>query len=156
MNSTEQWAIWLAEADSDRALAPPDYDDAAADALVREVSRRLRDAVAPYVVRPGSSALYQDSTGLAEIRITVPDDSGQFPRAPTWVVLTHFGNLATVQECSDAKLLARIVAELEAAGLHYIPYDYLHRTIYQGRCKELFGRSMANRFFSLATEFNEN
>jgi hypothetical protein len=144
----------LADEDSVNALAPTGYDDYAARMRVKDLGHRLTGALAAYEVRPGSTELYQDSTGLAEYRITAKGDSR--PVAPTlaWILLSHFGDLATVKGCPDPELIAKIRSVLEDFGLKYIPYDYAASKIYDGRCKALVGFSWANRYFSLVVNFN--
>ena len=104
--------------------------------------------------RHGSTELYQDSTGLVEYRITAKGDSRPFARTLAWILLSHFGDLATVKDCPDPELIAKVRSILEDFGLKYIPYDYAASKIYNGKCKALVGFSWANRYFSLVVNFN--
>jgi hypothetical protein len=63
--------------------------------------------------------------------------------------------LATVTDCEDSDLLARLARLLEDLGLKYIPYDFAANKIYQGQCRGLRGFSWANRYFALCVEVNE-
>jgi hypothetical protein len=100
------WNEWLAAEDSESVLAPKGYDEHAA---------RLR---------------VKDSTALVDYRVSAKGDSGPFAPALAWIVLSHFGMLATVVDCQDSDLLARIARLLENLGLQYIPYDYAANKIY--------------------------
>jgi len=71
------------------------------------------------------------------------------------VLQSHFGVLATVKDCVDPNLLARIRTVLNEAGLKYIPHDYVAHTTYQGLCKALVGFSWQNRYFELCVNFND-
>lgn len=148
------WDKWLVDEDSVNALAPTGYDDYAARMRVKALGQRLTGALATYEVQPGSPELYQDSTGLAHCRIAAKGDSGPFAPSLAWILLSHFGDLATVKDCHDPELLAQIRSVLEDFGLKYIPYDYVANTTYNGKCGSLIGFSWANRYFSLAVEFN--
>jgi hypothetical protein len=154
MNQTEEWDRWLAEADSLETLAPETYDDDSARVRVKALGQRLISALARYEVRLGSDELYQDSTGLAHHRVTAKGDSGPFAPTLAWILFSHFGVLATVKDCHDPKLLAKIRGVLEDFGLRYIPYDYVANKTYNGQCKALVGFSWANRYFALCVEFN--
>jgi hypothetical protein len=154
MSEIAVWDKWLADEDSVNALAPTGYDDYAARMRVKALGQRLTGALATYEVRPGSTELYQDSTGLAEYRITAKGDSKPFAPSLAWILLSHFGDLATVKDCHDLKLLAQIRSVLEDFGLKYIPYDYVAGKTYHGKCESLGGFSWANRYFALAVEFN--
>jgi hypothetical protein len=150
MNRIEKWNRWMAAADSTRALAPEGYDDDAALARVRALNERVSREFAEYSVKTASPALYQDSTGLSHCRIA----SREGDVTLCWIVLSHFGALATVKDCSDAQLLAKVTGLLEELGLEYIDYDYLANNTYQGLCQSLIGLSLANRFFALAVDWN--
>jgi hypothetical protein len=58
--------------------------------------------------------------------------------------------LATVTDCEDSDLLARLARLLEDLGLKYIPYVYAANKIYQGQCRGLRGFSWANPIFCCA------
>ena len=154
MNETVMWDKWLADEDSVNALAPTGYDDYAARMRVQDLGQRLTGALATYEVRPGSTELYQDSTGLVEYRITAKGDSRPFARTLAWILLSHFGDLATVKDCPDSELIDKIRSVLEDFGLKYIPYEYVASKMYNGMCKALVGFSWANRYFSLVVNFN--
>lgn len=154
MRDTAEWDSWLANEDSVNALAPEGYDDDAALARVKRLRQRLTSALATYEVRAASPELYQDSTGLAHYRVTAKGDSAPFASALAWIVLSHFGDLATVKDCHDPDLLAKIRGVLEDFGLKYIPYDYVAGKTYGGTCKALVGFSWANRYFALTVDFN--
>jgi len=147
------WDKWLADEDSVNALAPTGYDDHAVRTRIKELGQRLRGSLAIYEVRPSSTELYQDSTGLVEYRVTKGDSR---PLAPTlaWILLSHFGDLATIKDCPDPELLGQIRSVLEDFGLKYIPYEYAASKIYNGLCKALVGFSWANRYFSLVVKLN--
>jgi hypothetical protein len=152
MIESAEWDAWLAKEDSIHALAPEGYDDDVALARVKELRQRLANVLAKYKVSAASPELYQDSTGLAGYRITA--DGGWRSPALAWVLLSHFGKLATVKDCQDLDLLADIRGALEGDGLKYIPYSYVANKTYNGKCKALIGFSWANRYFSLATQLN--
>lgn len=154
MSETTDWDSWLADEDSVQALAPSGFDDAAGQARVKTLRERLRSALAACDVEGGSTELYQDSTGMLHYHITAKGDSRPFESTLAWVLLSHFGNLATVQDCHDPELLAKIRGVLEDFGLKYIPYDYAAGKTYNGKCRALVGFSWANRYFSLTTDFN--
>jgi hypothetical protein len=75
MSETAEWDRWLADADSVKALAPDGYDDHAAVILVKALRQPLTNALANYEVRAASTELYQDSTGMADYRVTAKGDS---------------------------------------------------------------------------------
>lgn len=75
--------------------------------------------------------------------------------ALAWILLSHFGELATVTDCHDPELLAKIRDVLEDFGLRYIPYDYAASRTYNGKSAALVGFSWANRYFSLVVDFND-
>ena len=154
MNQKEEWDRWLTEADSVHALAPETYDDLAARIRVRALGLRLIHALPEYEVRLGSDELYQDSTGLIGHRITAKGDLRPFAPTFAWVLLSHFGVLATVADRPDPDLLVKIRGVLDDAGLRYIPHDYVANTTYNGLCKALVGFSWKNRYFELCVEFN--
>jgi hypothetical protein len=154
MSETAKWDSWLATEDSVNALAPEGYDDDAALVRVRALRQRLISAVAPLEIRTASPELYQDSTGLAHYRVTAQGDTGSFVPVLAWILLSHFGDLATAADCHDPQLLARIRGVLEDFGLKYIPYEYADGKTYNGKCKALAGFSWANRYFALTVEFN--
>jgi hypothetical protein len=154
MSETADWEKWLTDEDSVDALAPEGYDDHAARIRVKALGQRLTSALATYEVRAASPELYQDSTGLSDYRVTAKGDSRPFALALAWILLSHFGDLATVKDCYDPEMLAKIRSVLEDFGLKYIPYDYLASKTYNGKCKALVGFSWANRYFSLTTDFN--
>jgi hypothetical protein len=150
VSTPADWNRWLEAADSPQALAPGDYDDFAADARARELHFKLRRELKAYRVETLSPELYQDGTGLVESRITrasAPD------RALAWVLLSHFEGLATVARCEDPQLLSAICQIFEGLGYHYVPYDYLERTTYQGKCGKLVGLSWANRYFAISPDY---
>jgi hypothetical protein len=68
---------------------------------------------------------------------------------------SHFGVLVTVADCHDPDLLVKIRGVLDAAGLRYIPHDYVTNTTYHGLCKSLVGFSWHNRYFELCVKFND-
>jgi hypothetical protein len=156
VSTTEEWDKWLVELDSTEALAPDGYDDHAGRILAKTLGQRLISALASYEVQCGTTELYQDSTGMVGHRVTAKGDLR--PLAPTlaWVLLSHFGDLATVKGCHDPKLLANVRRVLEDLGLKYIPYDYVAGRTYRGKCGSLVGSSWANRYFELCVEFNYN
>jgi len=154
VSETAEWDRWLADADSVNALAPDGYDDDAALLLVKALRQRLIDALVTYEIAAAGPQLYQDSTGLARYRVTVKGDRRPFAAALAWIVLSHFGNLATVSSCHDREMLAKIRGALEDFRLKYVPYDYVLHKTYDGKCKALAGFSWANRYFSLTTDFN--
>lgn len=154
MSDTTNWDNWLRNEDSLNVLAPNGYDDHAASLRAKDLGRRLTDSLATYEVRRSSTELYQDGTGLVDYRITAKGDSGPLASTLAWVLLSHFGALATVKDCSDPDLIDKIRTLLEDFGLKYIPYDYAARKTYNGMCAALVGYSWANRYFSLVVEFN--
>jgi hypothetical protein len=154
MSDTAEWDRWLADADSVNALAPDEYNDDAALARVKALRQRLIDVLVTYEITAAGPELYQDSTGLAHYRVTAKGDKRPFADALAWIVLSHFGDLATVKDCHDPDLLTKIRRVLEDFGLKYVPYDYAARKAYEGKCKGLVGFSWANRYFSLATRFS--
>jgi hypothetical protein len=155
MSETADWDRWLANEDSVHALAPEGYDDDAALVRVKALWHRLKSAITTHEVSTASTELYQDSTGTAGYRVTEKADTGPFASALAWILLSHFGYLATVKDCHDLELLAKIRSVLEAFGLRYIPYDYVAGRTYNGKCAALVGFSWANRYFSLIVDFND-
>lgn len=149
-----QWDKWLANEDSVNALAPDGYDSDAALPRVKSLRARLISALSTYEIQAASPEMYQDSTGLAHYRVTAKGESKPFSATLAWILLSHFANLATVKDCHDPQLLAKIRGVLENFRLEYIPYDYVVGKTYEGRCKALVGFSWANRYFSLTTDFN--
>jgi hypothetical protein len=117
--------------------------------------KQLTSALDDCEVRPPTPDWYQDSTALADIRIATKADTRTFAPALAWILLSHFGRLATVKDCQDAELLSRIQRALQDSGLRYIPYDYAASKTYLGQCRGLSGFSWANRYFALAVEFND-
>jgi hypothetical protein len=154
MNPTDEWDRWLTEADSADTLTPEGYDDHAAHVRAKTLRELLKRALATYEVRGGSTELYQDSTGLAGYRVIARDDSRLWAETLAWILLSHFGGIATVQDCHDPELLVKICGVLEDFGLKYIPYGYLATKTYDGKCRALVGFSWANRYFALAVNFN--
>jgi hypothetical protein len=154
MSEAAEWDIWLANEDSVNALAPEGYDDDAALARVKALRQGLTNALDTYEVRAGSPELYQDSTGLVHYRVIAKGDSGRLAPTFAWVLLSHFGDLATVKDCHDPELLTKIRSVLDDFGLKYIPHDYAAGKTYNGKCKALIGFSWANRYFTLTTDFN--
>jgi hypothetical protein len=154
MTKSETWDNWLINEDSVNALAPEGYDEHAACMRTCALREQLISTFTTYEVRAASPELYQDSTGLAHFRITAKGESGV--RSPTlaWILLSHFGNLATVKGCQDPELLTEICRVLGEIGLKYIPYEYLESKTYDGKCKSLAGFSWANRYFSLTPDLN--
>jgi hypothetical protein len=154
MSTAEEWDKWLAELDSSEALAPEGYDDEEGRIRAKTLGLRLISALASYDVRRGSTELYQDSTGMVGHRVTAKGDSGPFAPPLAWVLLSHFGDLATVSKCHDPELLANICGVLEDLGHKYIPYDHVAGKTYDGMCRALVGFSWANRYFALCVDFN--
>jgi hypothetical protein len=154
MSTPAEWDKWLAESDSVESLAPDGYDDHAAGVRARALGRRLTGALATYQVQRGSTELYQDSTGLVGHRVTAKGDTRPFAPTLAWVLLSHFGDLATVKDCHEPELLAKICGVLDELRLKYIPYDYAAAKQYDGKCRALLGFSWANRFFALCVDFN--
>lgn len=154
MSESKEWDKWLANEDSVNALAPDGYDDGAAVVRVKTLRQRVANALSAYDVGSGSPELYQDGTGLAHYRVTAKGDLRPFAPTLAWIVLSHFGELATVKECQDQELLTKILGALQDFNLKYIPYDYAASKTYAGRCKSLIGFSWANRYFSLVPDFN--
>jgi hypothetical protein len=152
MSETADWDRWLADEDSVHPLTPDGYDYGAELVRVKALRQRLVSALATYDVRAASPELYQDSTGLAHYRVTAKGDSKPFSPTFAWLLLSHFGDLATVKDCHDPELLANVRSVLEDFGLNYIPYDYLAGETYNGKCGALVGLSWANRYFSLVVE----
>jgi hypothetical protein len=74
--------------------------------------------------------------------------------ALAWIVLSHFGDLATVQDCVDSDLLSRILGSLEALEFKFIEYDYLVSHTYDGKCPALAGGTWANRYFALEVDWS--
>ena len=104
-------------------------------------------------MRTASPELYQDGTGLADFRVTSLGDSRPIGGTLAWIVLSHFGDLATVQGCTDLALLAEIRGVLEEVGLKYVDYQYLTAKVYDRKCAALVGLSWANRYFALVPEY---
>ena len=130
------------------------YDDHTSEVRARALGQRLISALAEYEVRLGSTELYQDSTGLVGHRVTVKGDVRRYAPTLAWVLLSHFGDLATVKDCQELELLAKIRGVLEEFGLKYIPYEYAAAKPYDGKCRPLLGFSWANRYFELCVDFN--
>ena len=154
MNMLVEWNKWLAESDSAESLAPEGYDDDAAQVRAKKLGQRLTSALVAYEVRHGSTELYQDSTGLVGHRVIAKGDVRPFAPTLAWILLSHFGDLATVKDCHEPELLAKICGVLEEFGLKYIPYDYAAAKPYDGKCRALLGFSWANRYFELCVDFN--
>jgi hypothetical protein len=155
MSETGDWDRWLADEDSVHALAPEGYDDDAALVRVKALWHQLKSVITQHEIRSASTELYQDSTGMAGYLVTKKGDTGPFASPLAWILLSHFGVLATVKDCHDLELLAQIRRVLEGFGLRYIPYDYVTGRTYNGKCAALVGFSWANRYFSLAVDFND-
>lgn len=153
MNSIAQWDRWLADEDSPNALAPETYDDDAALARVRALRDRMVRRLSRYQVQAASPELYQDGTGLTHFRVTSPTDLRPIGGTLAWVLLSHFGDLATVKDCNDPALLAEVCRVLQEMGYKYIDYEYLVAKTYNGKCPALTGLSWANRYFSLVPEY---
>jgi hypothetical protein len=156
MNPTDEWDALLTAADSAQLLAPEDYDDFAAFEQARALHLMLTRRFPEYTVRTASPELYQDSTGLTHSRLR-PKGSTE-PEYPVtdavFVVLSHFGDLATVHHCDDAKLLMEIREVLQELGCKYIDCSYVDGKTYDGKCEALRGRSWGNRYFSLTTDYD--
>jgi hypothetical protein len=155
---TPQWEKWLAEEDSPNALAPDTFDEDAALVRVKAVRDRLVSRLSGYKVQTASLGLYQDGTGLTHFRITLPTPASSSVASSTdgtlaMALLSHFGDLATIEQCSDPELLAEIRSVLEELGFKYLDYDYLASTTYNGKCRALVGSTWAQRYFSLAAEY---
>lgn len=155
MNETVEWDKWLADEDSVHPLAPEGYDDDAARVRVRALWHQLKSVITTHEVRAASTELYQDSTGMAGYRVSAKGDTAPLASSLAWILLSHFGNLATVKDCEDFQLLAKIRCVTEDFGLRYIPYDYAAGKTYNGKCAALVGFSWANRYFSLIVNFND-
>lgn len=141
MSETADWDSWLANEDSVDVLAPEGYDDHAALERLKALWRRLTSDLATYEVRRPEPNWYQDSTAMADYRVTAKGDSKPFAAALAWILLSHFGDLATVKDCHDPALLAKIRGALEDFGLRYIPYDYVrHTTAGAERCSVSAGQ----------------
>jgi hypothetical protein len=154
MDVSDQWDLWLAEADSVRVLAPEQYDEDATLARAKTLRDQLVRTFAEYEVRAARADLYQDGTALTHYRFTSKGDSKPFAPTLAWILVSHFGKLATVQGCDDSQLLTRIVREFENFGLRYIPDDYLRGKTYNGKCTALTGLSWANRYFALVPDYS--
>jgi hypothetical protein len=155
MSRISMWDQWLAAEDSTSPLAPKDYDERDARARAQVLGSELVNALFDYEVRRPIPDLYQDSTALADIRVTAKGDTEPMVSSLAWIVLSHFGRLVTVEGCQDAILLRRIEKVFEDLGLQYVPYAYASSETYQGQCRGLRGLSWANRYFAQAVEFNE-
>ena len=155
MNQQSTWDEWLIAEDSASILAPKNFDHEATMIGLKDLRPRIVAALDDYEVAVGSPELYQDSTGFVSFRVTAKGDSGPFAPTLGWIVLSHFGKLATVIHCHDFNLLARLAQLVETLGLQYIPYEYASKTIYDGQCRGLRGFSWVNRYFELCVEFNE-
>jgi hypothetical protein len=155
MSRTSTWDQWLAAEDSTSPLAPKDYDERDARARAQVLGSELINALFDYEVRRPIPDFYQDSTALADIRVTAKGDTGPMVSSLAWIVLSHFGRLVTVEGCQDAILLGRIEKVFEDLGLQYVPYAYASSVTYEGQCRGLRGLSWANRYFAQAVEFNE-
>jgi len=88
-------------------LAPRNFDREAARARVKEWQPQIVAGLDGYEVKAGSPELYQDSTGFVDFRVCAKGESGPFAPTLAWIVLSHFGMLATVVDCQDSDLLAR-------------------------------------------------
>jgi hypothetical protein len=154
MKTAYEWDRWLRDCDSAHTLALEGYDDAAADIRAKALGHQLTSILSDFEVRRGSTELYQDSTGLVGHRITAKGDLRPFAPTLAWVVLSHFGDLATVAGCEHPELLVKICGVLEVSGFKYIPYEYVANKMYDGMCKALVGFSWANRYFELCVDFN--
>jgi hypothetical protein len=155
MTQNAIWDEWLLAADSPSVLAPKSFDHEGAFMRLKILRPQLVAALDQYQVKVGSPELYQDSTGFVNFRVTTKGDSGPFAPALAWIVLSHFGKLATVIDCQDPDLLARLAKLLDNLDLQYIPFDYAAKKIYEGQCRGLRGFSWANRYFELCVEFND-
>jgi hypothetical protein len=155
MTETVKWDKWLTDEDSAHSLEPEGYDDDAARVLVRALWYQLKSVITTHEVRAASTELYQDSTGMAGYRVTAKGDTAPLASPLAWILLSHFGNLATVKECEDLELLSKIRGVLKDFGLRYIPYDYVASRTYNGKSAALVGFSWANRYFSLIVDFND-
>lgn len=93
---------------------------------------------------------------MIDYRITTKDNTGPFASTIGWILLSHFGNLATVKDCTDPELIGKILSVLKDSGFQYIPYDYAAGKTYDGSCKALVGFSWADRYFSLVVNLNTN
>ena len=60
----------------------------------------------------------------------------------------------SVARCEDEQLLVAICEVFGQLGYNYIPYDYLERTTYRGKCGKLAGLSWANRYFAITPDYN--
>src|SRR3569833_416512 len=135
-----QWQKWLAEEDSPNALAPDTFDEHAALVRVKEVRDRLVSRLRGCKVQTASLDLYQDGTGLTHFRIMPPTSASS--SVSSWkdgtlamALLSHFGDLATIDQCGDPVLLSEIRSVLEEMGFKYLDYDYLASTTYNGKCR---------------------
>lgn|ERR1700722_2348724 len=155
MTQHSTWDQWLAAEDSASVLAPKDFDHEAGLLRVKALRPQIVAALDGYEVKAGSPELYQDSTGFVHFRITAKGDSGPFAHTLAWIVLSHFGKLATITDCQDTELLTRVEQLLENLGLQYIPHGYASKKIYEGQCRGLRGFSWANRYFELCVEVND-
>ena len=152
LSDASDWDRWLAQEDSVNESAPEGYDEHAALVRVKSLRDKLISSLAAYEVRTSNPDWYQDGTGLVGYRVTAKGDSGPFAPALAWVLLSRFGDLATLKGCDDPELLARLSSELEHSGLKYIPYEYIADKTYNGKCKTLVGFSWANRYFSVVAD----
>lgn len=155
MSESEEWDRWLVSEDSDNVLGPTGFDYQVALVRVNALHLRLIRAFVAYEVSTVSPLMYQDSTGMTSYRVSPKGDRRPFASPLALIVLSHFGELATVKDCQDPELLTRIRDILQDSGLKYIPYDYIVSKTYNGKCKALIGFSWANRYFSLATRLND-
>jgi hypothetical protein len=149
MDQSERWDEWLADADSVNDLAPNGYDPDATMARVRALHERVSRGLPEYKVTTESPEVFQDGTCLTHCRIASANSD-----TVGWILISNFGQLATVQDCSDPELLSRIQSLLQELGLKYIDYDYLANHIYNGKCQPLVGLSWANRYFALVVDLN--
>lgn len=150
------WKRLLDEADSSFALAPEDFDADEQDRRAKGFHVHLTQALPDFQVSTSSTAVYQDGTGLVECRVTRKEvQLSHSLDAVAWIVLSHFGHLATIAGCQDPILESRIRAALKDCGLDWIDHAYLEKTVYEGKCTELVGLNYLNRYFSIAPKYNE-
>jgi hypothetical protein len=155
MTNPSTWDSWFEAEDTPTALAPIHFDHEASQQWVGVVRQRLIASLADHEIQASSLELYQDSTGMVSFRVTAKGEKTPFAPTQAWIVLSHFGRLATVMDCPDSKLRSRIGQLLAEIGLQYVPHHYASGKIYRGLCRGLTGLSCANRFFELCVEFNE-
>jgi len=154
VNKNIVWDSWLSESDSASALAPDDYDNEASDARAAELNNRLRGALAPYKIKCLGPDVFQDGTGLTQCWVLPRTaDPRTVDGALASVMLSHFGDLATIRDCKDPELFERIRGVLEELRLKFIDVDYLIERIYQGKCASLHGITWDERYFSIAPQY---